>query len=294
MAFGKKKAAVGAVNVDQSNVALLATQALATLRSTRVRLVVRLILDPVLMNRWTNKAIVQMLGKMAGKELPRPPKDLTEEFNESWYRNERGEVVLPCRVIKAAIVEGAISTGKVVSKAELKRELRVCGFTAPIYSPKGDKLLVKNLTMDVRPARNASGGPDLRSRAIVPAGSYVDVVFDFPPTLSPDKVMAAVDGAGSTIGFCDWRPERGGEFGTFSIDTNRVSNDKKEIERVIAECGCPEEQFVIPPELLRAFNAMPRESVPDPIRKGVSVAENAAQQHEQADGSKRKRGKKAA
>jgi hypothetical protein len=278
MGFGKKKTAP-AGNVDQSNVALLATQALATMRATRVRLVVRLTLDQVLMNRWTNKAIVQMLGKMVGKELPRPPKDLTTEFEESWYRNERGEVALPCRLVKAAIVEGAISTGKVVSKAELKRELRVCGFTTPIYSPDGEKLLVADLIMNVRPAKNASGGPDLRSRAIVPAGSYVDIVLDFPPTLSPDKVMAAVDGAGSTIGFCDWRPERGGEFGTFAIDTDRISNDKKEIDRVLKDCCSPEEEFVIPQELLRAFNAVPRESMSDPVRKAMSTAENVNEQH---------------
>lgn len=287
MAFGKKKT-VSATNVDQNNVALLATQALATLRATRVRLVVRLVLDPVLMNRWTSKAIVMMLGKMCGKELPRPPKDLTEEFKDSWYRNEKGEVALPCRLIKAAIVEGAISTGKVVSKAELKRELRVCGFTSPIYDRNGKKLMVDELQMDVRPARNASGGPDLRSRAIVPAGSYVDIVLDFPPTLSPDKVMAAVDGAGGTIGFCDWRPERGGEFGTFSIDTDRITNDKKEIEKVLRDCSTPEEQFVIPQDLLRAFNAATRDIMPDPVRKAMSVAAGVDEQHSSKNGKAKK------
>jgi hypothetical protein len=282
MAFGKKKA-VTVTNVDQNNVALLATQALATMRSTRIALVVRLILGPTLMNRWTQKAIEQMLGKMVGKEMPRPPKDLTAEFEASWYRNERGEVALPCRLIKAAIVEGAISTSKIVSKAELKRELRVRGFTSPIYSSQGKKLTsCESLTMSVLPAKNATGGPDLRSRAIVPEGCYIDVVLDFPPTLSPDKVMAAVDGAGTTIGLCDWRPDRGGEFGTFSIDTDRLracGNNRKEIDRVLKDCNSPEEQFVIPQELLRAFNVMPRESMPDPVRKAMSVAKNIDEQH---------------
>lgn len=287
----RKKAVATATNVNQQNVALLATQALATMRSTRMLLVVRLTLDPVLMNRWTHKAVVQMLSKMTGLEMPRPPKDLTQEFKDSWYRNERGEVALPCRLVKAAIVEGAISTSKVVSKAELKRELRVRGFTSPVYGPNGKKLTEEDLTMDVRPAKNASGGPDLRSRAVTPMGSYVDVVLDFPPTLTPDKVMAAVDGAAGTIGFCDWRPARGGEFGTFEIDTAHTSSDKKDIDRVLKDCSSPEEQFEIPPELLRAFRALPPEEVPDPVRKGVSVAENA---QKQAAAAKGKRGKKAA
>jgi hypothetical protein len=289
MSFGKKRAA-SAVNVDQGNAALLATQALATMRSSRITLVVRLVLDEVLMNRWTNKAIHMMLGKMTGLELPRPPKDLTAEFEASWYRNERGEVALPCRLIKAAIVEGAISTGKVVSKAELKRELRVRGFTTPIYTANGKKMLMKELVMDVRPATNSTGGPDLRSRAIVPAGSYIDIVLEFPPTLSPDKVMAALDGAGSTIGLCDWRPNRGGEYGTFAIDTNRVSNDLKDIDRVLKDCSSPEERFVIPESLLRAYNAMPRDNMPDPVKKALSVAENIDEQHTQAATGKRQNG----
>jgi hypothetical protein len=261
------------------------------MRSTRILLSVRMVLDPVLMNRWTHKAITMMLSKMTGLEMPRPPKDLTEEFKDSWYRNDRGEVALPCRLIKAAIVEGAISTSKVVSKAELKRELRVRGFTAPIYGPNGKKLMVDELSMDVRPAKNASGGPDLRSRAITPAGSYVDVVLDFPPTLTPDKVMAAVDGAGGTIGFCDWRPSRGGEYGTFAIDIDHVSSQKKDIDRVLKDCGSPEEQFEIPPELLRAYNAASRENVPDPVRKGMAVVDNADSQAKasKANGA-RKRG----
>jgi hypothetical protein len=289
MAFGKKRA-VTATNVNQGNAALLATQALATMRSTRITLVVRLILDQVLMNRWTNKAIQQMLGKMVGLELPRPPKDLTAEFEASWYRNERGEVALPCRLVKAAIVEGAISTGKVVSKAELKRELRVRGFTAPVYGPDGKKLIGSTrLTMSVLPAKNSTGGPDLRARAIVPAGSYADIVLDFPPTLTPDKVMAALDGAGSTIGLCDWRPDKGGEFGTFTIDTDRVSNDLKEIGRVLKDCGSPEEQFVIPQTLLRAYNAMPHDAVPDPVKKALSVAGHIDGQHARANGRQGKR-----
>jgi len=301
MAFGKKKN-TSAVNVDQSNAALLATQALATMRSTRILLAVRLVLDDVLMNRWTNKAIEMMLGKMVGLEMPRPPKDLTKEFEASWYRNAKGEPALPCRLIKATIVEGAISTGKVVSKAELKRELRVRGFTAPIYGANGKKLTQADLTMDVRPARNASGGPDLRSRAIVPAGSYIDVVLDFPPTLTPDKVMAALDGAASTIGLCDWRPEKGGEFGTFTIDTDRVSSDPKTVTRIIQDCLVPEEKFVIPDTLLRAFRAIPAERLAgasDPLKKAMAVAEGIDQQHAQVDSvaklpRKRGRGKAAA
>jgi len=267
MAFGKKKEV--ATGVDQTNVIKLASEALAARRATRVMLPVRLTCEtPMLLHRWTEKAVRQMLGKMTGMEMPREPKDLTKEFDESWYRNTDGEPCVPCRVIKACIIEGAISTGKLVSKAELKREMRVRGYTAPLKM-KGGK--VKDaLAMDVRIAANQGGSPDIRSRALVPAGAWCDVVLDFPKTLSPDKVISALAAAGETIGLCDWRPERGGEFGVFSVDLLR----EQDIERILKENTVPEDEFKIPPELLRAFNAIPAEKLKDSGKKVKSLLEN--------------------
>ena len=272
MAFGKKKDI--ASGVEQSNVIKLASEALAARRATRVMLPVRLTCEtPMLLHRWTEKAVRQMLGKMTGLEMPREPKDLTKEFDESWYRNINGEPAVPCRVIKACIIEGAISTGKLVSKAELKREMRVRGYTAPLRI-KGVKSVKDHLTMDVRIAANQGGSPDIRSRALVPAGAFCDVVLDFPKTLSPDKVIAALAAAGETIGLCDWRPERGGEFGVFSVDLLKEGD----IERILKENTVPEDEFKIPPELLRAFNALPQESLKDSGKKVKSLIENGARQ----------------
>lgn len=271
MGFGQKKDV--ATGVDQSNVHMLATKALAERRATRVMLPVRLTCEtPMLTHRWTQKAITQMLGKMVGMEQPREPKDLEKEFNDSWYRNTNGEPCVPCRVIKAAIIEGAISTGKLVSKAELKRELRVRGYTAPLrmLDEKGKEVSVKeHLTMDVRVAANQGGSPDIRSRALVPTGAWMDVVLEFPKTLSPDKVMAALAAAGDTIGLCDWRPERGGEYGTYSVEVL----PEGEIERVLKENTIPEDEFKIPPEMLRAFNALATGKLNDPAKKVKAVVE---------------------
>jgi hypothetical protein len=272
MAFGSKK--VAATGIDQSNVIKLASEALAARRATRVMLPVRLTCEtPILLHRWTEKAVRQMLGKMTGLDMPREPKDLTKEFDESWYRNIEGEPVVPCRVIKACIIEGAISTGKLVSKAELKREMRVRGYTAPLKM-KGGKVK-DHLTMDVRIAANQGGSPDIRSRALVPAGAWCDVVLDFPKTLSPDKVIAALAAAGETIGLCDWRPERGGEFGVFSVDLLKEGD----IERILKENTVPEDEFKIPPELLRAFNAIPTEKLKDSGKKVKALLENVASQN---------------
>lgn len=260
MAFGRPKK-TASTEVTQDNVFMLASQALAQQRSTRIRLPLRMTFTaPILMHRWTDKAVMQMLGKMVGAEIPRPKKDLTNEFDASWYRNMRGVPALPCRIIKAAIVDGAIETGGVVTKASLKRTLRVVGWTAPLKL-KGE------LQMDVRIASN-SGTPDLRSRAVAPAGSTCDIVLEFSPTLTPDKVMAATQSAGQCIGVCDWRPDKGGDYGTFEIEALPI----KDVARIVKECELPEDEFKIPPELLRAFNAVPEEKLGDTARKARAVA----------------------
>lgn len=267
MAFPKKTKDSG-VRFDQNNVAMLASQALAARRGIRVQLGVRLTLTaPMLLQRWTTKAIVQMLGKMTEHDQPRTAKDLTVDYEASWYRNEDGVPALPCRILKACTVEGAISTGKVVSKAELKRNMRVLGHTSPIHMPKGaDK------SMDVRIVRNSSGTPDVRARALIPAGSYMDIVLEFSQLLTPDKVVAALEAAGATVGLCDWRPEKGGECGTFEVSHFR--SDRKDIDAILKECAVPEEQYVIPPELLRAFGAKADSELSDSAKKVKSLIQH--------------------
>jgi hypothetical protein len=269
MAFGKKKVAVQ--GVDQSNVALLATEALAKQRSNRLQLGARLWFEtPVLMHRWSEKAVCEMLGRMTGLKLPREQKDVMAEFEASWYRNTDGVPAIPCRIIKACIVNGALGTGEVVTKADLKRILRVRGYTTPICrdgKPITPASLVRHTCV--------TGGNtiDVRSRAVVEPGAYVDIVLEFTPMLSPDQVMAALSSGGSSIGLCDWRPDKGGEYGTFSVD-EKTWSDKKDIDRILKACSVPEDVYEIPPQLLRAFNAIPSEQQPDKGRKVVALAEN--------------------
>lgn len=244
MAFGKK---TNTAAFDPRDAYTLASKALRERRMTQARLAFRMTLDETLMNCFSNKALLQMLGKQTGLDQLREQKDLLKAFEDSKYRNSNDDVVLPCRIIKAAIVEGAISTGKFVTKAELKRDLRVVGHTSPIIFPKGHKA-----EPDVRLVRNQTGVPDVRSRALLPAGSQVECVLQFPTTLSPDKVIAAFDGAGSSIGVCDYRPQNGGIYGTFSVELL----PEAEVERIIAACALPEKPFVIPPQFMRAFNSL--------------------------------------
>lgn len=266
MAFGKKKA-TGPV-VQQKDVVTLATQWLAQSRSTEVHLPLRATLTaPCLMNRWKDVDATKMLAKQVGIDLPVQPKDLTLQFEDSWYRNTDGVLAMPLRIMKACILDGTVETKKSVSAAELKRNLRVKGWCAPIH-------LNGELTMDIRPVRPQSGTSDIRARALVPAGSYWDFVLSFPNDLAVDKVMAAAEAAGAKIGVCEMRPAKGFELGTFQL----APLSERDIDRVVKACSVPEEMIKIPPELLRAHNAAATAAASDKARKVVALADHQQQQ----------------
>ena len=255
MAFGKKTQAGPAPEQDQ--VASMALAALGKLHSTRLTLAMRLVTtSPMLMHRWGQKSFIEMLHKMVkGVAMPRGHKDLTADYEQSWYRNEQGVLCVPCRMLKAAFVEGAMGTDGMVTKADIKRQLRVVGHTTRLVLPKGQAM-----SMDVRIADN-NGSKDIRARAVIPAGATMDILLSFSPLLPVDKAVAVVGAAGEIIGLCDWRPDRGGDFGTFRID-HIYKGTAAERAAIAEACSVPEESIKIPEELLRAFAALPDEALP--------------------------------
>lgn len=257
MAFGKKAAVT---SFDPQDATHLAQEALRKRRATVARIAIRVTFEELLMNHFSNKALLKMLGKMVGIVQPKEHKDLTESFEDSIYRNAIGEIVVPCRLLKATIVNGAIATGGAVSKAELKRDLRVVGYTSPLRFEGIPE-------MDIAIVKNDSGVPDVRARARIPAGATADFVLTFPTSLSPDKVMSALEGAGTSIGVFDWRIERGGSFGGFRVDVL----PQEEADRVIEETKHAEVQYDIPPGYLRAFNS---EKKGDALKKAQALIEH--------------------
>jgi hypothetical protein len=171
-------------------------------------------------------------------------------------------------MLKAAIVEAAPATNGVVSKADLKRALRIVGFSSPIYS--GGKPAPTEMQIDL--VKVGMDKQDIRARAKFPAGSWFEVILEFGMPLSPSSVMAAVETAGACVGIGEWRPERGGELGTFHVEG--LKGDAATIRRVIQACSVPEEVFVIPPEMLQAMVNVKISEQSDPVRKAVAVSKH--------------------
>jgi len=260
MAFGKKK--VSAQNQTQDNIVTLASDALAKQRNTRIRLAIRLEGQVgAMFHRWGSKAVIQLLSTATGHDQVRGKKDLTEQYQDSWYRNVKQQPAIPCRVLKACFVSGSKGTDGLVSAAELNRELRVMGRTALLRLPKGYVP-----TLDIRPARTSTGQPDMRARGWFENWA-LDVILDFPKTLSVDKVVAACAASGDIIGLGEMRPEKGGDLGIFTV----TILPKTEIARIEKENAFAEDMFKIPEHLLRAADAIPEEKKTDKLKKALAT-----------------------
>jgi hypothetical protein len=212
---------------------------------------------PLLMHAWGAKALINMIGKMTGHEMPRVNKDLTEEYQEAFYRNTEDQTVIPCRIVKRCLLNGALATKKAVTKVDVGRYLRVVGQTAPIIGEP---------RMDVRLAVLSRGTPIPVARPIFDEWSIEVVVRFTHAFLSAEKVVLAAETAGDAVGFLEWRPSSNspGEFGCFRVEHVPAT----EIDRIIHDNRHAEKVPVIPDAFLRAAGAV-KDTLPENARNAL-------------------------
>ena len=220
--------------------------------------------DLLLVHQWGQKAVLEMLAKMAGHPVPKLPKDLTVEGDASAYRNMLGQDVMPCRIIKACFVNGASQTNKAVKSHEMNKHVRVIGHTAPLHFESVDRC-------DVEPVKVGPWNErvvDLRARTMY-SNWHCDVVVQFPQTIiGKEKVIAAMRAAGLCVGLCEKRIEKGFELGGFEIKSLPVTA----IDAILQANRSPEKRFAIPEELLHAASAQLEDADKrNPKKKAMAV-----------------------
>ena len=174
--------------------------------------------SPLIVHNFSEKSKRQLAGihnagnKIKGKKEPRNPE---EEFNAARYLTKAGEDGFPITAFKRAFLRGGKVHGmEMVTLAGLiffhpdkgEEESRL----VTISCPKGP-------IMREDPVRVASGGTDLRYRPQYwPWSINLRVSFD-KSMLDIDQVYALLDRAGRSVGVGEWRPERKGDNGCFTI-----------------------------------------------------------------------------
>ena len=169
---------------------------------------------PLIINRMSEKAKGELLLPKGRKTAAQKQAFLkhipVEEYRDSVYTLE-GPALL---AVKATAVKGAMGTAALdlpgTKKAQIKRLAHVKGEYLPVYG-------VPRLFMEVARCADMNKTPDVRTRAIVPEWVVLATISYVVPLLNATSILNLLAAGGITAGIGDWRPERGGTYGQYTI-----------------------------------------------------------------------------
>jgi hypothetical protein len=174
--------------------------------------------SPLITHQWSEKAKREMREKHAGKKTKnrevRNPKD---EMEAAIYRTSEGAYGVPGLALKAAIINAAhrdLGIERTLVRKALFLKTEDPNKVIELRSPEEP-------TMREDMVRVGMSQTDMRYRPQWDEWS-IDVEFEVDTELlRPDDVLTLVDRAGFGVGICEWRPEKGGEFGRFCVDNTK-------------------------------------------------------------------------
>lgn len=173
-------------------------------------------LSPMIQHKWSEKAKEMMRQKHAGKKTKnREVREPEQECIDATYYTDDGEFGIPVDAIKASIIEAA-HNDLGVPKTLVKKSLFVeCDDKHRVVAIQIDD--PPNLREDV--VRLSGSSTDLRYRPEFKQwAAEIQITFD-SGNLSVEDIINLINRAGFGVGIGEWRPERGGEFGRFAVDT---------------------------------------------------------------------------
>ena len=213
---GAVKTAAGAAEVEQIDVQRIQAK----------RIIVPIVgTAPLIMHKWSEKAKRQMLDAMQGKRKVKDVRDPEADYQSSMYRiapgNAESEYGFPVLGFKAAIVSAGRFFGKDLPMTAIRQFVFMTGAT----SDDGATLLVPLLNSEPHmredTVRLSQSSTDLRYRAEF-AGWRAELDITYVESkISQGTVLALVDAAGMGVGVGEWRPEKSGMNGTFTLDPDR-------------------------------------------------------------------------
>jgi hypothetical protein len=181
-------------------------------------------LSPLIVNNFSDKSIQQMEDerrlsgedKKAAKRQPRPPVDPKERFNAARVLDAKGRDCVQARWIKAALVTASSKYKEIgVPSTQVRGVVFVQGDLIPIECKAGP-VLRRDV---VRVGSFGNRQPDLRYRPEYTQWS-LSLKIEFEPAIISLKALYhLVRRAGSSVGLCEWRPEKSpaGIYGRFDI-----------------------------------------------------------------------------
>jgi hypothetical protein len=174
---------------------------------------------PLLMHRFSEKSKRTMLDAMQGRKAPKANKDPDAEYEGAFYRFNEGEerYGFPALGFKAATIGGArFYSG--ITMTMLRQVLFFHGEIGVDGQPLVEIVGEPKMREDV--VRVGNGGTDLRYRPEFTEWSATLKLTYVKSILTRESVLSLIDAGGMGVGVGEWRPEKKGDLGTYTIDND--------------------------------------------------------------------------
>ena len=190
--------------------------------------IVRLIgISPLIQHRWADKAKEMMRQKQqTGKKTKeRDLRDPDAEGESAMYRTEDGKPGVLAVAIKTAVIDSAhVDLG--IPKVLVRKALFIRPMGREVVIPLEKAVKGKGKAADVPytieedMVRVGQGSADLRYRPYFYDWAVTTEWEIDAELLKDEDLLKLLDRAGFGVGIHEWRPQNGGEYGRFQIDTN--------------------------------------------------------------------------
>lgn len=176
--------------------------------------------SPLIMHNFGAKQRQKMLDGMQGRKAPKEKRVPQDDYEAAFHRLKDGSGGFPAGGFKKATIGAARFYGNGVKMTDLRQMI----FFKGEFSDSDPQQLVRitgspRMREDI--VRISMGKTDLRYRPEYPEWSAVLEVIYVTSSLTRDSLLSLIDAGGMGVGVGEWRPERGGEFGTYMIDSSR-------------------------------------------------------------------------
>jgi hypothetical protein len=204
--------------IKDSNGKAAATVALVELdvRTLKLRVVS---MSPYICHAWSAKAVRMMEDtqqkKAKGGKTAKVPQD---EYEGCFYTDEEGRRCIPARSFKNAMASAATSIDdKRFPKTKIKQAIFVHGDLLPI---EGEKPIMRTDTV-----RLNGKTADIRYRPEFREWSVVLTIQYNANVVSAEQVVNLLNLSGFAVGVGEWRPEKSGSYGRYSVERKEGQNN---------------------------------------------------------------------
>ena len=179
---------------------------------------------PLLCDNWSEWALQALRDRNAKKATIKRVYTPEEQYLATLYRVAKEDGTEAYGFPTAGFLKATLGSfryyGKAVKRTELVQNIRIHGVLT-----KADNQVLTEITGEHRLREDRigtrGGGGQLAYRAEFPEWSAVLDMEYVSTSIDESSVIKLIYGGGVGVGVGNWRPEKGGTFGTYTIDESR-------------------------------------------------------------------------